>query len=229
MTVITKSSLFKTYIFSTFLLFIISCSHEEVATKSYHYSGNSRPTSDSLKVNIQLSDLSNFNQLFTKIDSVVCLGENKRPILIIEKNDTIYNLEAANYCPMNSVIGCYNERYEISIKPDSIYVSIDYIIAIDSLKSILDKHIINENNDYQFSNSPQKAIISFSADSITDIKTIEKTLLNTFEHFNAINARKGDSLPLHIRFEKELWIDYMRSLGPLPPPPPLIKEVEVIN
>lgn len=199
---------------------IINCEIKEVKTKIdksiFYYPRFSNFQNDSLLVDIYLDSINNYGELIEIANQISC--DLKNPVIKFNNDKSEFNLIAWKYCSESNDIVCYSERNVISIENDSIIINYDITQSIDSLKNILENHILNPKKLDDYSQNVDKSIIQFYQDDSFDNKRIKEQLITLVSEFNTLNAKNGDSLPLNFFL---MDYPYIRVK-----PPPLPKEYE---
>ena len=167
---------------------------------------------DSLLVQIEIDDYSNYGELIQKIDIISC--KEKTAYFQLENDSIFKNLVALHNCSTDNSIVDYSLRNIIGINNDSIIVNRNIKTKFDKIDSILKLHYLNYGKDWDYSANPEKAAIMFYADSITDIKKIKKKFNRITESYLKFVPLEKDSIKLKIIFQ-----DYPMELWPIPPLP----------
>lgn len=186
-----------------------SCKNERIINDKNFFYPNKFDLKKGNRLIIDI-DSKNQNKIFNYLDSINCLNKQV-PILKVKKNNLNYFFYAKQFCDNNQVISCYKDRNVISISTDSIYVSYIDRYPIDSLKSILKKHLINKNKSFDFPENLNKASIFFK------INNNKKNLIKLADEFNKLNSISNDSLKLNIVFKESLFEELPKTFNPPKP------------
>jgi len=180
-------------------ILIINCDTKEVKVKidksTFYYPRFSNFQNDSLLVNIYLDSINNYGELIEIANQISC--DLKIPVIKFNNDVSEFNLIAWKYCSESNDIVCYSERNIISIENDSIIINYDNTQTIDSLKTILENHILNPIKLDDYSQNADKSIIQFHQDNSFNSKNIKDLLITLVSEFNLLNKKNGDSLPLN--------------------------------
>jgi len=154
----------------------------------------------------------NFKDLLQNLDSISCQGQ--KPVIVFNRNVVKYKISPCHSCPKNSLIFCTKQRNELYIEKDSIRIDNFTKITVDSLRTELRRHILNKQKEFKYAESPDKAFVSISVDSLEKIDTIKNILVEIAEEFRVIKKEYNDSLNLNIQFKKNFIFNL-----PSPPKP----------
>ncbi len=197
-------------LFSVFFLFnLVSCkTHRKDFEKEFYYPNSS---DFSLSKNYQYIELNGFNDFSQLVDSLENLNyDEKRAYLKIDSNKKRYNvLVSTNFGKCYPVF--IKLKNILSISKDSLRKEKNY--PIKNLKSILKKDFSNFGKDYDYSDSPEKLIISLTC----EIDELENLIIKVSEAFNEIQQESSDSLKLNIFVNRRIEVL---------PTPPIIKDLE---
>jgi len=193
-----------------FLSFGKKENYSDSERKSFYYPNPKCFEVASNKVFLDLKEISSYNELMNRLDSIVC--NDKSPVIRYGDSYSDFNLIPSHKCPNRAIVCCYKERNRVKITNDSIY-SFFRSHSMDSLPFFVKKHIQNNGADYRYSNSPQSAFFEIEMDSLISIDKIEEILIGISESFNEVNSSQGDSLSLNIR------IGVKKIIEVRPPPP----------
>ncbi|MEX2349714.1 MAG: hypothetical protein WD554_02445 [Flavobacteriaceae bacterium] len=114
--------------------------------------------------------------------------------------------------------GLYREKNILKLKSDSILIDDNY--PISELKRILKRHYLNKGKVPYYSDSPQKALIEVTIDTIKNGKELKEVLTKLTRTFDEIKEEINDTIELRVFF------DYFRQIPPPPPPPKMEEEYE---
>jgi len=201
-----------------FLSFGKKENYSDSERKSFYYPNPKCFEVASNKVFLDLKEISSYNELMNRLDSIVC--NDKSPVIRYGDSYSDFNLIPSHKCPNRAIVCCYKERNRVKITNDSIYSFFDSY-PMDSLSSIVKKHIQNNGTDIQFSSSPRSAFFEIERDTLITMEKMRKILIGISDSFNEVNSIHDDSLSLSIRIGVEKIIEVR------PPPPaqkPLIYE-----
>lgn len=198
------------YFFSILLIALFfSCKKKETVNEKNIFVPNKFNLKKGNRLIIDI-DSKNQNKIFNYLDSINCLNKQV-PILKVKKNNLNYFFYAKQFCNDNQVISCYKDRNVISISTDSIYVSYIDRYPIDSLKSILIKHLINKNKSFNYPENLNKATIFFK------LNNNRNNLIMLTDEFNKLNSISNDSLKLNIVFKESLFEELSKKFNPPKP------------
>ena len=164
---------------------------------------------DSLLTEIYLDSIKNYGELIKIADKIACVG--KAPLLKFSSDSTEFNLIVYKECVSKMDIVDYHGSNVISIQKDSIIINDKTEMSFDSLRPILQNHILNPNREFNYSKSIDKALIFYYQDSSFSSKKIKDQLIKITTDFNELNRKNGDSLPLKIKLSE---YPYIRILNP---------------
>jgi hypothetical protein len=137
---------------------------------------------------------------------------NKKWVLLVFETDkNKFKFELYKECSESNDIVDYSRRNVISIQMDSIIINDELGVPLDSLKTVLKNHILNPNQELDYSQNIEKALIFYNQDSIFPSQKIKEQLIKISENFNELNTQYGDSLPLKIKLSE---YPYIRILTP---------------
>ncbi|MCB0485881.1 MAG: hypothetical protein KDC47_06780, partial [Flavobacteriaceae bacterium] len=200
------------YLFLIFIIiFFIQCNEKERASltskKEYFY-----PYYMDFDTIVEVKYFRNFNSLLLSIDTILC--SRKTVIIKFENDSCIYKIKPINFCSKRHPIFDYSYNDIIYLSNDSIIVDIEIRYSLDSLESILEKHILNKNKDLNYPRKPNSGFLSVGVDSTKTITEIEKLFGKIFNVFNNLNRVNNDSLKLYLYFE----YDYLNHPVEIKPP-----------
>ena len=95
--------------------------------------------------------------------------------------------------------GNYKQKNVLVINSDSIKIDNGY--SISKLRQVLKRHFTNNGNDFEYSDSPEKAIVELNLNSDTNGKELKRILNNLTNIFDEINNEIKDSLELKLFFD----------------------------
>ena len=156
--------------------------------------------------NLTFGIFDNFNEL---IDSLESLNFNNQSSIMKIKNGRIeYNFVAKTFYHKQSPPIFLKFKNILRVSKDSIYKG-ENLYSIDSLPNILKKDLLNYSIDENYSDSPNKLVISITS----ELKDLNPLLIRIFNEFNQIKEKSNDSIMLNIYFNERIGI--------YPPPPKL--------
>jgi hypothetical protein len=167
---------------------------------------------DSSLTEIYLDSFKNYGEIIKIADKIACNG--KIPLLKFNSNSSEFNLIVFKECISKMDIVDYHGSNVISIEKDSIIINDNTEMSFDSLRPILQNHILNPNREFNFSKSIDKAIIFYYQDSLVSSKKIKKQLIKITTTFNDLNRENGDSLPLKIKLSEYPYIRVLTTRLP---------------
>lgn len=139
-------------------------------------------------IEYDLDTLSNFNEIINIQNKIDC---NKNYALFKLKTDTtIYNIQPLQFC---EDIFDYKLREIIYINTDSITVNYELKYPIDSLKTVLNNHLKNSNDDKNYPSPKEKRMISINIDNTKNIIETKKLLLKLITNINKLNVKTNFS------------------------------------
>ncbi|MAO16542.1 MAG: hypothetical protein CMH44_06650 [Muricauda sp.] len=167
---------------------------------------------DSSLTEIYLDSIKNYGELIKTTEQIACAG--KAPLLKFSTDSTEFNLIVYKECTNRMDIVDYHLSNVISIQKDSIIINDEIEMGFDSLQPILRNHILNPNQEFNYSKSVDKALVFYYQDSLVSAKKIKYQLIKITKVFNELNRKNGDSLPLKIKLSEH---PYIRILNPPTP------------
>ncbi len=114
--------------------------------------------------------------------------------------------------------GLYKHKNILEIKSDSILIDEGY--PNSELKRILKRHYLNKEKIPYYSDSPSKALIEVTIDTISNGMELKEVLTKLTRCFDEIKSEINDTIELRVFF------DYMRQIPPPPPPPQIDYDLE---
>jgi len=212
-----------TYIFISLLILFSSCKEEnlvESKKKSFYYQNSDCYDDDSNKVLLELEEIKSYAELMNRMDSIACI--DKFTVIKYQNESSVFHLIPSHKCPNHMIVCCYKARNRLKFTNDSIY-SLFNSHPMDSLDSMVKKHLLNNGVEYHYSSSPRWAFFQIEMDSLITIEKLSTILIGISESFNEVNSNYGDSLSLSIR----IGVEKIKEIRP-PPPPPKTHETFVI-
>src|SRR5690606_137661 len=162
---------------------------------------------------IDLDSIKNYGELIKIADRIACNG--KTPVLKFNFNNTDFNFLVFKMCSESNVIADYSGRNVISIENNTVIINDQIEKPLESLKSILRNHILNPENQADYSQNIEKALIFYYQDSMLGKEEIKEQLIKVATEFNELNRKNGESLPLKIKLND---YPYIRIKMPIPLP-----------
>jgi len=189
-----------------FLLF--SCKSNE--KEKFYYPAENIYKNIENPLELNLKNFSNFGNL---VDSLEILMANKKNVIShINDENNIYYFVVNSLEEKGRTIPYHIKlRNLLGISTDSILKN-DYY-SIDSLESFLKKDLLNFGTDREFSDSPNKLVVSIELNESERIGEVNKLLLKVFKSFNQLDINVRDTIPMNIYFN---W----KIIFPKPPPMP---------
>ncbi|RFN58414.1 hypothetical protein DZ858_14435 [Marixanthomonas ophiurae] len=184
----------------------------ELKKTEFYYPRISNFKTDSSLVKIYLDSIKNYGELIKIADQIACDG--KEPLLKFENEQTDFNLIIYKECSELNDIVDFSDRNVISIENETIIINDDTEKTLDSLKSILENHILNPKKVFDYSQNIEKALILYYQKSSYSSKNIKSQLIQIATEFNDLNAKHSDSLPLKIKLSDYPYIRI--QIPPLP-------------
>ncbi|WP_196890100.1 hypothetical protein [Aureivirga sp. CE67] len=188
--------------FLAVLLSFLSCEK----SKPLKINGYGNLKKDSLSVALNLEDFSSFNELLNKIDSVFCT--DSVPKIVFENKGELKSIIPYGACSQIRKPFLLKLKNTIQISNDSIFKYYDYLFPLDSLKIIMRKDLLNNEEDERYCQSPKKYLIWVHVDE-ENLQDLSKTLDVLTEIYEEIMNDKNIQIEFDI-FDKV----------PIPPPPP---------
>jgi len=188
------------------LLLLFSCENsKEGVDKFFSY-----PSEASFlkKENYEVLNFKSFKNFEDLIDSLQRLNYyDKKAYFKVEKNKQEYNILVST--TFGKCMPLFLKFKNIlSVSKDSILKEKKY--SIGDLKSILEKDLLNYGENWNYSESPEKLVVSLTC----EIDELEFLLIKVITAFNEIEEQSSDSLKLNIFLNRRIEI--------FPPPPPPI-------
>jgi hypothetical protein len=181
----------------------------EIEKTVFYYPRISSFESNPLLTKISLDSIKNFGELTKLSDRIACNG--KIPVLKFSDEKSEFNLILFKMCSKSLVIADYSGTNVISIENNSIIINDQIEKPFDSLKTILKKHILNQEKESDYSINIEKALIFYYQDSLFKTQEIKKQLIKISTEFNKLNSENGGNLPLKIKLSD---YPYIRILNP---------------
>lgn len=197
-----------------FLLFF-SCEqrgNEVGSDQVYYYQEIENLDQRARRKNIFIDSIGTYEELLNQINKVAC--EDSVPIINYSTRKDRFELLPWYECSEKNIIGCPTFRSRIFIQNDSILTNYEIKHSIDSLATILEKHLLNKGKDYNYADSPEKAGVEIYFEKDVKSREIKSLLVKLSEEFNKLNVRYPDTLYLNIFFR-----DFPLKKIPIPPPP----------
>lgn len=137
-------------------------------------------------VETNIDTLSNFNSLLKILDKNDCYKEYA--LFNLETEDKIYKIKPQPFCE-----GSFHYRLKeiIYINTDSITVNYELKFPIDSLKSVLRKHLLNPEQDKNYPLAGEQKLISVHVDSLKPIASTKTLLLKIINNINELGGKSS--------------------------------------
>jgi len=178
----------------------------------FYYPRISNFKTDSNLTRVFLDSIKNYGELIKIADQIACDG--KTPLLKFSSDSTEFNLIVYKECASKMDIVDYHGSNVISIQKDSIIINDQMEVSFDSLQTVLRNHILNPNQEFNYSKNIEKALIFYYQDSLFPSKKIQDQLIKIAMDFNKLNKKNSDSLPLKIKLSEYPYIRIL--IPPLP-------------
>jgi len=180
--------------------------------KEYYYPEKEKFEQSLNQKNIFIDSIKNYGELLTEIDKIAC--QDSIPIINYSTKEESFKILPWYGCSERNIISCPTFRSRIFIQNDSILTN--YVIkhSLDSLETILERHLLNKGKDFNYSDSPNRAGLEIYFDNNVESEKIKSLLVNISEKFNRLNIKNPDTLYLNILFS-----DTPLRIIPMPPPP----------
>ncbi|MEM0518682.1 MULTISPECIES: hypothetical protein [Aequorivita] len=170
----------------------------------FYYPRISNFKSDSSLIKIYLDSIENYGELTKIADKIAC--DVKEPLLRFGNEKTDFNLIIYKECSESNDIVDFSGRNVISIENETIIINDEIEKPFDSLKSVLENHILNPKKVFDYSTDIEKALIMYYQNSSYSSKDIKKQLIQIVTEFNNLNTKHSDSLPLKIKLNEYPYI-----------------------
>ncbi len=187
----------------------------EQKNAEFYYPRLTNFENDSILTIVDLESIKNYGELIHIADKIACNG--KLPVLQFNSNKAHFKLLVFKMCSESNIIADYSRKNVISIENNTIIINDQIEKPLDSLKTVLENHILNTGKQSNYSQNIEKALIFYYQDSLFGKEAIKKQFLKIATEFNELNRKNGDSLPLRIKLSDYA---YIRVDMPNPPPPP---------
>jgi len=188
----------------TIILIFSACkeseSNQEVDFKKTEFNYLFDPTTD--YVEMPIDSFENYDKLVYRLEKSIC--SSKKTVLKFENDSFIYRIKPINFCPENATIFDYFERDVLWITPDSVIVDYELAYPLDSLRIIMERHLINKNKDPKYPRKKTKlsylksGFLKIRIDSSKSIKETKRVFQRIVNNFNEINGLNHDSLYLYV-------------------------------
>lgn len=204
----------KNYQFVFLFLLLFSCDERsnEEGYPVYYYPEKDNFEQTTNQKNIFIESIGTYEDLLNEIDKVAC--EDSVPVINYSTSNVRFELLPWYEYSEKNIISCPTFRSRIFIQNDSILTN--YVIrhSIDSLETILERHLLNKGKDFNYSDSPEKAGVEIYFEKDVESSEIKGLLVKLSEEFNKLNKRYPDTLYLNVFFR-----DYPLKRVLIPPPP----------
>lgn len=187
---------------------IFSCKNKE-KIKFYYPSENYYKNIEN-PVELELDNFSNFEKL---IDSIgILMADKKNVVSQINEKNKYYYFEINSLEEKGRTIPYHIKlRNLLGISTDSILKN-DYY-STDSLSSFLKKDLLNFGKDRDFSDNPNRLIVSIELEKNQRVLEVKKILLEVFKTYDKLDKVKRDTIPLNIYFN---WKSIKVRRPPIP-------------
>ena len=195
------------------ILILFSCNqrNKNLEQGAYFYPEKEKLEKITNRKNIFIDSLSNYADLLKEIDKAAC--NDSIPIINYSTKENRFELLPWYECSESNIVSCPTFRSRIFIQNDSILTNYDIKHSIDSLEIILKRHLLNKGQDFNYSDSPDRAGIEIYFEDNVESDKIKSLLTDLSKKFNHLNSNYSDTLYLKIYFRD-------RALEMIPPPPP---------
>ena len=188
------------------IIAVFLCANCSVNNKTTTYHGIIDKNNLSKIVKIESTHFKTFDELVDRIEQISCY--DSIPTLSIKDGKEERLLGLANPCWEGVACILIKRRNILKIRDEKIQITNE--ISLDSLKPIMTTHYNNYGESFQFSESPNKAIISITYEQ-NKMNSLISILRNVIRIYSSLNLE----LPLIVSLDKEI-----------PPPPPKPIEYE---
>ena len=187
---------------------LFSCKNQD--EKKFYYPSEQDYANIENPVKLNLDNFSNYEELIDSIE--ILMADQRNVISYIIQNNNFYFFKINSLEEKGGTTPYHIKlRNLLGISTDSLLKN-DYY-SIDSLESFLKKDLLNYGKDNNFSDNPNKFIVSFELDENERILELNKLLIKVFETYNQLKGVDKDTIPLNIYFN---W----KHVFPKPPPMP---------
>jgi len=184
------------------ILLCTNCSDDSELT-TYH--GLIDKANQSNIVKLELTNYNTFNELVDRIEQISC--NDRVPTISIKNDNEETLLGLANPCWEGVACIHIKKRNVLKIKDEKIRMTNE--VTIDSLEIYMARHYSNNGEFPQFSESPNKALISITYEQ-KEMKNLKIILINILNNYSMLDL----DLPLIVSLDKQI---------PPPPPTPLLE------
>ncbi len=193
----------------------MGCNHQEkkenIERKNVFYPGKEKFKKNKKLKNVFLDSINDYSELLKKMDRIAC--NDSVPTISFSTKEESYKFISWYVCS-DDVAGLHTLRSRIFIQNDSIYTNDRIKHPLDSLNLILKRHLLNKGENFNYSDSPEKAGIEIYHNPTTKSKVIKRQLINLSREFNKLENKSHDTLYLYIYFR-----DMPFRTNPIPPIP----------
>ena len=175
--------------------------------------GNLDSESDSIGVELKLNKFKNWKDLLERTERIAC--NDSFPKITLKSDNKIKTIYFRNPCWED--FGCIliRQRNVIELHNDTINKNNENFFPLDSLENVLKRDLENNGKNPKFSDNPEKLLIYISYDNKNGFKNLPYTLNQLTETYNRITNKT----------DIKIWLN--EKIYFVPPPPPLINEIEL--
>ena len=194
------------------LVLLVVCSCQSLEEKTIHKTekdfGRFVSETNHTAVELKLTAFKDWNNLYKRTEQIAC--HDSIPKITIENDSMIKRVYFGNPCWEDYACILIKQRNIIEIHNDTINKLDKYFYPLDSLTSVIRRDLANYGKNPNWSDKPEKLLISISYD-----KDGIKQLPNTLEQLTQAIERVTDRKDISIWLNEKLFI---------PPPPPITQE-----
>jgi len=139
-------------------------------------------------IEIDIDTLANFTEILTIIEKIDC--KKNYALFKLETDEKIFKIQPLQVC---EDIFDYYLREIIYINTDSITVNYELKYPIDSLKMVLENHLLNLKNNKNYPLANEKKLISINVDDTKSIIETKKLLIKIISKINELDTRANFS------------------------------------
>ena len=139
---------------------------------------------DSEIIEIDMDTLANFKTVVNILETIDC--RKNYAVFKLENKEKVLKIQPLHFC---GDIFDYRLRDIIYIDTDSITVNYKLKYPIDSLKIILNYHLLNPNNDKNYPKKHKGKLISINVDGKKNIIDTKKLLFKITNHIDNLKTK----------------------------------------
>lgn len=177
-------------------LFFLSCGIKKEKAKFYYPKKSSFVDNSNLS-RVYLDSIKNYEELIRILNEISC--SNQTPVLKFNNKKSEFRLVVFKDCSESNNSPLYWNRNVINIQNDSIIIDNNFKVHFKNLTTVLKKHLINPNNENNFSANNKKSVIFYYQDGMFEMEKVKEQLLKIITEFNKINKKVENELNLKIK------------------------------